>query len=460
MNRFVKYFFAFAALAVALCGCAGEAPSSPASSAPEEASSQGAGGLSPEEEEQITQALEQMVWESSLTTDWVGWPEEEDMADGRVSTFEILAAERDGGAWWVTAELYGSLLLDPDTMTDTTGDNPRAVVIRAEGDHAPFLAFGTARVELRQTEDGLTPLSCDFEGYDGQPGLTYLKERTRELEAELSASSKIDPSQYDPLVVNYVWRQVLAFRYLESPADITLWDMEHYVTDVVLGYATLAGDGSLPANYVVDSEIFRLATGMEFFSSYYPLTDYSVFEGMDQLESVFFSCDSDYTPDFSSLKTGSATHLAIKNFQKDFSLDLTGSQVENLELHSYVAGVTGFAGCETVESLSIQDTRTDMALINAEAFPSLTWLDLNIYSDTPRFRDFSQLATFGEDVEISLSLSYQACNDDTLRTLAGVRLDSLYLDPYNGQWPLGDPDPEILAQIDAEELTVAPAPES
>ena len=54
MNRFVKYFFAFAALAVALCGCAGEAPSSPASSAPEEASSQGAGGLSPEDEEQIT----------------------------------------------------------------------------------------------------------------------------------------------------------------------------------------------------------------------------------------------------------------------------------------------------------------------------------------------------------------------------------------------------------------------
>ena len=134
--------------------------------------------------------------------------------------------------------------------------------------------------------------------------------------------------------------------------------------------------------------------------------------------------------------------------------------MEELELQSYVAGITGFAGCETVESLSIQDTRTDMTLINAEAFPSLTWLDFNIFSDTPRFRDFSQLATFGEDVGISLSLSYQACNDDTLRTLAGVRLDSLYLDPYNGPYPLGDPDPEVLARINAEELTVAPAPES
>ena len=374
----------------------------------------------------------------------------------------MLAAERDGDAWWVTAELYGPLFLDPDTMTDTTGDNPRAVVIRAEGDHAPFLAFGTARVELRQTGDGLAPLSCYFEGYDGQPGLTYLKERTRELEAELSASSKIDPSQYDPLVVDYVWRQILASRYLESPADITLWDMEQCVTNAVLSQHTLAGDSALPANYVVDSEIFRLAAGLKRFTSYICLDDYGVFEDMDQLQSLFFYCGGppDYTPDFSSLKTGSATHLAIKNFQKDFSLDLTGSQVENLELHSYVAGVTGFAGCETVESLSIQDTRTDMALINAEAFPSLTWLDFNIYSDTPRFRDFSQLATFGEDVEISLSLSYQACNDDTLRTLAGVRLDSLYLDPYNGPYPLGDPDPEVLARINAEELTVAPAPES
>ena len=61
-----------------------------------------------------------------------------------------------------------------------------------------------------------------------------------------------------------------------------------------------------------------------------------------------------------------------------------------------------------------------------------------------------------------MTLYYQACNDDTLATLEGVRLDSLTLDPYGsgGLWapnPLGDPDPEILAKLAAEELTVVPA---
>ena len=457
MKRHTALLLALAALGLALWGCAGtEEPASP----PPSSQSSGASGLSGEEAEAISAALEEMLWESSLTTDWVGWPEDEDLSNGQIGSFEVLSAERDGDAWWVTAELYGSVFLDADTLADTPVETSRSVCIQAEGEHAPFLAFGTARVELRQTGDGLIPLSCDFEGYES-PGLAYLQAKTRELEPELSASGKIDPSQYDPIIVDYVWRQILAHRYVESPADITLWDMEHYVTDVALSYWTLAGDGSLPDGYTADSEIFRLATGMEFFSCYYPLTDYSVFEEVEGLKSLFFSFDFlyDAPPDLSGLRIGRTQHLAINGFRGDFFLDLTGSQVEELELQSYVAGITGFAGCEEVKTLLISGTRTDMTLINAETFPGLQVLSFDISSDTPRFRDFSRLATFGEDVEISLSLYYQACNDDTLRTLAGVRLDSLYLDPYNGQWPLGDPDPEILAQIDAEELTVAPAPD-
>jgi hypothetical protein len=456
----MKRFLALAAaLALTLAGCAGPSEPSSLSSSAEDASSQESSGLSPEETQPIQEALETMIWESSLTTDWVGWPEEKDIANGRVGTFEVLETEQDGDTWWVTAELYGSVFLDPDTLTDTLEETDRTVCIQAEGEHAPFLTLGTAHVEFRKTEDGLVPLSCDFEGSDN-PGVAYLQERTRELEAQLSASPTIDVSQYDPLLVDYVWRLILAHRYIESPEEITQWDMENLITDVVLNYYTLVGDGSLPENYVADPEIFRLATGLETFNSYLYLTDYSIFENMDQLDSIFLSCDLiDYSPDFSTLKIGHTRHLAISGFQKDFALDLTGSQVEELELQSYMAGVTGFTGCQEVRSLYISGTRTDMTLINAENFPGLEYLTFDIFSDTPRSRDFSKLATFGEDVFISLSLNYQACNDDTLATLAGVRLNSLYLDPYaSGQWPLGDPDPEILAQIDAEELTVVPAP--
>ena len=69
------------------------------------------------------------------------------------------------------------------------------------------------------------------------------------------------------------------------------------------------------------------------------------------------------------------------------------------------------------------------------------------------FRDFSQLATFGEDVFIHLTLSYQACNDKTIESLEGVQLDYLTLDPENGQWPLeGQPDPALLEKVNAKEV--------
>ena len=476
MNRFVKYFFAFAALAVALCGCAGEAPSSPASSAPGEDPSQQSS--LPQEEAQATpemvEVLDGMIQEGSLSADWAGWYDGgEPPRRYEAYDYEIQKTEWEGDTCWVTLELYGRGILDPDTGEDATEEvmgtkTTRLVHVETGDPENPYIPIGTARVELRRTGDGLLPLSCEFEGI-GQPAAAYLKARTQELEAELSASPKIDPGQYDPLAVDYVYREVLLHRYVESPAGITLWDMEHFITDVDLSKSSvfdLLVDGFPEEWPRLDPGIFRLATGMEHFFTNFILSDYSFFEDLERLESISLNCDDNPgagVPDFSALETGSARELAISGFPEDFALDLTGSQVENLALQSYAAGVTGFAGCETVETLEIHDTRTDMTLINAGNFPSLQRLTFSIYSEMPRFRDFSQLATFGEDVQIEMTLYYQACNDDTLATLEGVRLDSLTLDPYGsgGLWapnPLGDPDPEILAQIDAEELTVAPAP--
>ncbi|MBS4784965.1 MAG: hypothetical protein KH009_02530 [Clostridiales bacterium] len=439
-----------------LSGCTGQ-PSPVSASASETISSPENSELSQETLSHLSAVLEWTMWESSLTTDWTGSPEPETIADGRVDAFEILEAKQDGNTWQVTAELYGPVFLDLNTFTDAPEETKQTVSIQADGPHAPSLAFGVTQLEFQQDGDRLIPISCKFEGYD-QPGTRYLKEKTKELEAELASSPRIEIDQYDPFLVDYVYRLILAHRYIESAEDITLWDMENFVTEVVLSYNTLSKDGPLPEGYVPDPEIFRLATGLQSFHSYLYLTDYSVFENMTQLKDLFLYCglSVDYIPDFSTLKIGHTESLAIKQFPANFFLDLTNSQVERLELHSDVAGITGFAGCENIHALSIEGTTTDMTLIDAEAFPSLTSLNFNIFSSSPRFRDFCRLATFGEDVSIRLSLQYQACNDDTLATLEGVHLDSLSLDPYNGMFPLGDPDPEILSKIDAESIIVEP----
>ena len=156
--------------------------------------------------------------------------------------------------------------------------------------------------------------------------------------------------------------------------------------------------------------------------------------------------------DFSNLCIGHTKRLNIENFRQDIALDLSHSKVDTLSFHSWVAGANGFRGCDSVTRLEIHHTRTDTSLINAETFPNLKELDMEFMSDYARVRDFSQLSSFGEDVEINLTLTYQACNNKTVASLAGVRLDRLTLDPKNGQWPLDEPDPALVAQVNAGQV--------
>ena len=395
----------------------------------------------------------------SLMENWTEEPQEGEY--GVIQDLEVTASSKEGNVLTLTAELYGTVLVDPATMEDSLTGDGVAVVPAEDAPHYPFIALGTATVELRETVDGPLYLSCSYQPYDS-PGVTCLKERTQELEPQLSASQKPDLSPYDPRVVEYIRQVILSQRYIESSGDITQWDLENLCTNLTFNYQTLGDEnGVLPDGYTADSQILRLMPNLEFFSSYLPLTDYSVFENMFQLKNLHFyfgTGEADAPePDLSDLRIGHVTELAINEFREDKVIDLSASDVDSLAISSWVASVTEFRGCEDLGALQFSHTRSDTRIINAQTFPSLKGLNLEFFSDTPRFRDLSQLATFGEDVDIRLSLSYQAANNKTVETLAGVRLVYLFLDPSNGPYPLDEPDPALVDQIDAAEVAWAAA---
>ena len=448
----------------ALAGC--EASVSPSSSSQSSGSTSVSvaqpGELTEEHKLLYTQYLTPLMEDGSLMSSWSDQPSADEENYGLIQDLEVVASSKEGNVLSVTARLYGTLLLDPHTMEESmTGDG---IIIAAEPDspHGPYLAFGEATVEMREVEGGPLYLSCTYEPYDA-PGVTLLRERTKELEPQLSASQKPDLSQYEPRMVEYIRQVILSQRYIESADEITLWDLENLCTDLIFNYSTLGDENrDLPRGYVADSQILRLMPNLEFFVSYVPLTDYSVFEEMHQLKSLCFylsAGDSETpAPDFSTLRIGHTKDLTINEFQHDIVIDLSHSEVESLTLSSWMAAVTEFRGCEDLQTLNFNHTRSDTRIINAQTFPSLQFLNLDFFSDTPRFRDLSQLATFGEDVNISVTLSYQAANNKTVETLAGVRLNSLYLDPDNGPYPLGEPDPALVEKINAEQVNWATTP--
>jgi hypothetical protein len=149
---------------------------------------------------------------------------------------------------------------------------------------------------------------------------------------------------------------------------------------------------------------------------------------------------------------GQAERLWLDDPDTDM-LDMSNINAKALMLSSWSTAVRGFKGCENIERLYFSATRTDMRLVNAKTFPGARYLNLYFYSDTPRVRDFSQLATF-QDLKIDLYLDYQACNNPTLESLAGVRLNDLYLNPENGSYPIQDLDQALVESISANRLTM------
>lgn len=456
-----------AALAVMLCaGCTGQTdPGSGDLSSPPPAETSAPEGqeqpieLTPEHKERYASYLWPLAEDGQLMN-------QEPLSPGfiydTVKEIDVVEALLGQESLILTAELYGSVMLDlatgKDFIPDGFGPWDGAVEIRSPADapHSPYILLGTSTVELRDQGRGPEVLSCHWQPLES-PGRRVLEETSSQYAEQIAASQKPDLSGYDQRLVDYVYRIIASQRLIGGPEEITLWDLENLCTDFninweVVDYVpeTIADPAEPPP---IDAGLLRLMPNLRSFTTYYPLADYSVFEGMEQLDSLYFYIDAVETPlDFSTLRVGKAGTLSLDGLQQDIALDLSRCRVDHLYINSWVSAVTELRGCDSVRELEFRNTRSDTRILNAETFPDLEVLRMEFFSDYPRVRDLSQLATFGEDVTIDLTLYYQACNNKTVESLAGVRLDSLTLDPKSGQWPLDEPDPRLVEQIDAKNV--------
>jgi hypothetical protein len=389
-------------------------------------------------------ALTVMLQKTTLMNTWEGTPSPS-TDHFNAPSFTLTDIDRTGDGFSVTAELYDYIFIDPETFEESIAFG--MVQIRPDSEAYPKgLAYGKSVVRLTKTGGELSPVSCVYEPY-AHPGLEYLKAQTEKLAPELSASEKIDPTQYDPLLVDFLWRTLLAHRYIETPGDITLYDLENLRDTLDMRHYPYKGDdyNQDPSNpdSRIDASLLRLTPNLEAVIFPCLLEDYSVFENMHDLTMLRLVWPGEEL--FSTLRVGHVDSLEIDD--PDGILDITHANADTLFIHSWSTAVRGFVGCENLKTLRMNSTRTDMRLVSADTFPGLTYLNLYFYSDTPRVRDFSGLASFGDDVKIDLYLDYQACNNPTLESLREVTLRDFILNPHNGSHPLPDIDRALVDSI-------------
>lgn len=423
--------------AVLLAGCtardAAPLPSTASSPASQEA------GLPDAAPQPYLEALKQLCEQGALTCSWQDSPEAGALCGG----FRVEQTVQDGGFTDVTLELYGTVYLDPETWEESIDYGPVAIAAE-DTPQAPFLAFGKAVVRFREESGEKVPLSCSYEAYDS-PGMEYLKGRTAQLASVLEASPRLDCTKYDEKLLDYVWKRLLSSRYIESPEEITLYDLEAFQGTLELYSYDMGIDPAENPQASLDASLLALMPNLEAAVITCRLKDYSVFEGMQKLERLdLYGLDD---TGMATLRIGHTDDLKLSDPELSI-LDLAHIGTDTLHLYSWSTAVGGFANCDRIENLYIMSTRTDMRLVNATAFPNVRYLNLYFYSDTPRVRDFSQLSTFQDSV-IDLYLDYQACNNETIKSLAGVRINDLILDPQSGAYPLDEPETALVNQLTA-----------
>ena len=454
-----------ALLALFLCaGCAGGQGAGGGSSVP------GSPEGTPAEEDRIELTEEHkavyadLLWplaeNGELLNDWDNGPDPLYDRGGLAQQLEVVDAVLEGDTMTLTAEVYGFVAIDQKTEEEYPRGDGYTIVgaytvqSALDDPHYPFILLGTSTVKLRGTAAGQEFLSCRWVPLE-KPGHTYLEARTKAVQAQLDASEKLDLSKYDYRMVSYIYQVIQSQRMIGSPEEITRWDLENLCTQLDVIYETptdpVTGEFLFDPS-PLDASLVRLIPTLRSFIAHEPLTDYSVFEEMDLDLLDLYLWSEEKPVDLSTLRVGHTKRLYLGGINQDITLDLSHSKVDALEFHSWGAGVSEFRGCGGITELVVHNTRTDTTLINKDIFPDLKVLRMDFMSEYPRFRDLSQLATFGEDVQIDLTLSYQACNNKTVASLDGVRLNRLTLDPKNGQWPLDEPDPSLVDRVRAQQV--------
>ena len=325
------------------------------------------------------------------------------------------------------------------------------------------IAIGESEVVFYEGEDSPKAISCTHTRYEN-PATAILKANTEAVKAELDASQKVVDvvENYDPYLLQALYRETLSNRWIENPEKLTLYDLKK-MNSLIINWESM---GSYPdemedrTHYKMDAGLLRLTPNLQTLEIWTVLKDYSVFENMNDLLDLtiyldaWYDPDGSLTPDISNLKIGKVVNLVLGNFTSDIVVDLTESDVRNLEVQSWVAGVKEFKGCENISKLRILNTRTDTSLINAENFLNAEYITLDFYSDYPRFRDLANLSTFADDVHIDIKLDYQAANNKTVESLEGVRINYLTLDPANGPYVLSEPSYELIGKINISPTNV------
>jgi len=376
---------------------------------------------------------------------WEGDPVMADEAS-MITKLTVIDVSKSDDIVTVTAEIYGNIYIDPPSFRESIGYGTVGII--ADED----LAFGKSVVQFRESADSYTAISCYYEKYP-HPGLDYLKEQTQKLDSILSQSPKIDVTKYDRRLVDYLWQVVFAYRYVESPEDLTEYDLENIITAIDLpqsgGMNAYSNVDTFDPAFQMDASLLALMPNLEYVYCPYKLDDYSVFKNMYNLKKLTL-CNID-DESIATLQVGHTDELVL--FDPDVKmLDLTNVSTDLLRINSWYTSVGGFAGCENIKKLYFMSTRTDMRLVNAETFPNLDYLNLYFYSDTPRVRDFSGLKSF-EKTKIDISLDYQACNNETVESLIGIKLNDVYLVPDLGTYPLPDFDASLAEELDAESIS-------
>lgn len=458
------FFIIFLMLALILTACSENEISTdlPENTPPDEsisqpeASNREALPLTDENTSRYNKALWQLEQSGALLTTWEGEPNSESFS---YAYYEIVGIEREEDHTFVAVKLYGHVFINPVTMEESLENDGYNMQVLKNGDHA----IGESEVIFYEGEGSPKAISCTHTRYEN-PATAILKANTEAVKAELDASQKVVDvvENYDPYLLQALYRETLSNRWIESPEELTLYDLKK-MNSLIINWESM---GSYPdemedgTHYKMDAGLLRLTPNLQTLEIWPVLKDYSVFENMNDLLDLtiyldaWYDPDGSLTPDISNLKIGKVANLVLANFTSDIVVDLTESDVRNLEVQSWVAGVKEFKGCENISKLRILNTRTDTSLINAENFLNAEYITLDFYSDYPRFRDLANLSTFADDVHIDIKLDYQAANNKTVESLEGVRINYLTLDPANGPYVLSEPSYELIGKINISPTNV------
>ena len=367
---------------------------------------------------------------------------------------------RGYGILWLTAALVAALLLGCSGETrEPPGQEPAQSVVEESSSRQ-------AEEDREEEEKESSPASSSQEAPEApespepesssEASSSPKEASSSSQEASSQSQSQSQEEGEDPYLLEILWHALQDQGIsVASPQDITSEELGR-LEQVSLDYSWV----SPPEGYRMDGSLLRSCPNLIQVYCAIPLKDYSVFEEMDKLEWLEFNGQATMNGfDFFTLQVGRTETLSVREFGRDMAVDLSGVNARWLELQSWSSGVTAFSGCQDLEGLTLLSTTTDTTLLTREAFPGLLAMDLEFGGDRARVRDLSRLATFPEEVEISVRLNYHACNNETMASLEGVSVDTLVLDPYEGgEYPLEDLDLSLADRIPAKKMRIRQNP--